>query len=376
MPQRGPITARGYLKKATGAFKNISAFLPITLVIILIVPLLSAAPRDMKLNQFFIATKEISRGISSFSQTVTAMKSYYSFGINNLFTQFNSKKVDYNKPKEFFAYIWKRFPSYALVYPTETYYYYDIQLPGKTISGNIRLLDAKDGVIHFGYFDKNNPRATSSDKWVGDISVADGLIIKILSDYKYKVTYQGKAINFILSDFIHKIPNDLVLLPEEEFVSQIMDESGVRFVLIFNKEINSFYFIVNPDEKLSDTLVNLGKNYWLGKDTGFIYYQDTIKLFLIGVFKKNVTNNNYFDGPFDQVPPHLQLREKLYKAYPNTRFRNGGLDEYGNYLEKKDTRVAISPYYQYKNYQELIKRNDVCLKEKEKSKFWKCLTRR
>ena len=92
----------------------------------------------------------------------------------------------------------------------------------------------------------------------------------------------------------------------------------------------------------------------------------------MGVSRKDIFYNNYFDGPFDQVPPRLPLRDKLHAAYPYTNY-SGGIDEHGNFHWFKSSRVAISPYYDYLTAKELVSYHQRCHKENNKSAFWSCL---
>lgn len=46
----------------------------------------------------------------------------------------------------------------------------------------------------------------------------------------------------------------------------------------------------------------------------------------------------------DQVPPKLELEERLESAYPYVK---GKIDRHGNFIEVPGTRVAISPYLKY-----------------------------
>jgi len=343
------------------------------LAICLILPLFFSIPSNFRLNQFYILANDLSYNTLRPSEMFQSFRSYYSLGINNLLS-LTLPVPDYTQPVEFLNYIWKRLPSLAIVYPTEGYYYYRLKIPNKIIAGNIRFSDIENGILHFGYFDMDNPHATSTKNWAGDITAHDGLAIKRESGHEYKISYLGKTVTFILNDSNQQLPKNLKLLADEQFISQIVDESGIRFVLIFNNKTSAFYFIANPDENIGDELTDLGNNYRLGKNTDFVFYQGPQRLLLVGIARQNVAKNNYFDGPFDQVPPHLNLRAKLYLAYPQSRLRYGGLDPNGNYIEKSNTRVAITPYYQYSNYTDLIKHNLRCSSQKDDSKFWTCLT--
>lgn len=72
----------------------------------------------------------------------------------------------------------------------------------------------------------------------------------------------------------------------------------------------------------------------------------TSRYILVGVHQREIRENGWYDGPFDQVPPNLPIRAMLEQAYPYVKDA-GGLDENGNFLNVKGQRVAISPYQEY-----------------------------
>ena len=71
------------------------------------------------------------------------------------------------------------------------------------------------------------------------------------------------------------------------------------------------------------------------------------------IFEDNVRKNNYFDGPFDQVPPNLSIKNILEEIYPYVKDR-GGIDDHGNFKALHHSRVAISPYVKYSNTSEFL----------------------
>lgn len=70
--------------------------------------------------------------------------------------------------------------------------------------------------------------------------------------------------------------------------------------------------------------------------------------------------NNWYDGPFDQVPPRLHIRDLLEEAYPYVK-QAGGIDEHGNFIERHGQRVAISPYIAYRSGPELERQLDTLI---------------
>lgn len=83
--------------------------------------------------------------------------------------------------------------------------------------------------------------------------------------------------------------------------------------------------------------------------------KDTIsgRWILVGILAENVMRNSFFDGPFDQVPPNLEIKSYLEASYPYCKDR-GGIDLNGNFVALTGQRVAISPYLQYNTLDEAL----------------------
>lgn len=259
--------------------------------------------------------------------------------------------VDFEDPRSVLRHILSRCPGVAVVYPTETYYYYRFELDGRRIAGNVRLLDAGTGRLHMGYFDRDDRTRLRA----ATFAAADGVMVTTVSEdaraAEYLVEMEGRGVRFVLPRRALARPEGLRLLESEAFISGILDESGVALCLLFNGATSNFYYVLNPAIAPAEELRGIegsGAAWSLGSRTGFVYYADAKygRRLLVGVSADNVMENNYGDGPFDQVPPRLALREKLELAYPYVKYR-GGIDEHGNFLELKDQRVAISPYQAY-----------------------------
>lgn len=284
----------------------------------------------------------------------------------------DSSNVITKDPLSIFKFIFAHLPSYLVVYPTETYYYYYFNTQNRTIAGNIRMLNLSDGVIHIGYFDRNDPRSELGGS--ASFNAKDGFKVYKISDFLFDMSFEGRNIRVRVNDIALKNP-EIKLLAEEEFVCQVLDESGVNFILLYNNKTKSFYFILNNESPFPGTFTPLqDENFIYDQRTQFVFYVD--KEFnrkeLVGVAIKNVELNTYFDGPFDQVPPRLELKEKLTAAYPYTVYR-GGIDAHGNFANLKDERMAISPYVQYTDTNSLLSYLKRCEKNTSKSDLWSCL---
>lgn len=341
-------------------------------LIILLIPLILGTNKsEVKFNQFYLEKVKKEYKAMSFSEKIDSFKSTYSLALNYFFTDM-PKEVDYNDPNSMFNYLYANLPYYAIVYPSEMYYYYQFPVKNRFISGNLRLVMARQGQIGMGYFDKDE-QEFSNHRLFG---AEDGLIIEKKSDFLYKTKYKGKTVYFKLNDIIFDKPKKLTVLDREEFVTQVEDESGIRLFLYFNNETNSFYYILNEEEPVTDKLTDKGESIFIGERTDFAFYYDELlnRKVLFGVKGEHVSVNDYFDGPFDQVYPFLNIRDKIYKVYPYTQYGKG-IDEHGNFLNSNSSRVAISPYVKYESIEKLKLVFDECLKFTEnKQEFYSCLT--
>ncbi|MCB0338537.1 MAG: hypothetical protein KDD53_02985 [Bdellovibrionales bacterium] len=329
--------------------------------------------KTITLNQFIIQKNEIRARTADFEMWKDFLRSAYSLGLVELFADKSIASVDPKNPDDIFGYVFRSAPSYAVVYPTETYYYYSFNLPEVTIAGNFRFLDADKGLIHIGYFDQKEPHAgVGGAKTFG---VEQGVNVSQVGDHLYDVTYQGTTKRFKTSALASKPPVALQTLPEEEFVAHIHDESGIRFFLFFNRETEDFYYVLDEEHGVPEKLVDLGRGYYKGADSSFVYFEDVKfkRKVLSAVSNQNIFWNNYYDGPFDQVPPRLALRDKVLAAYPYAKYR-GGIDEHGNFKEIEGTRIAISPYNNYEKIDVTLDYLDRCKESKPGSQMWSCLS--
>ena len=94
----------------------------------------------------------------------------------------------------------------------------------------------------------------------------------------------------------------------------------------------------------------------IGKRTGFAFYRDhhIDRKILIGVFEGNARINNYFDGPFDQLPDNFIEGEALRSAITDIEPRlKGRIDRFGISPGGSD-RYMIAPYRHYRLEEDLI----------------------
>ena len=310
----------------------------------------------LTLNQTIVEHDLMHAGAFGFDDRVRTLRSRYSAGLDRLLggADADASDVDLDDPTSVFRFVFENAPPYAIVYPTETYFYYTFRLRDRVISGNIRLLDAADGALHVGYFDTNSRSTMNYTRLDAD----DGVRIETIAPSRHRVTFEGRTVEFVLPTRYLERPASLELLEPEEFVSGVLDESGVAFSLLYNTVLEGFFYVVNPDIPLSETRIPVeggDGRFYLGERTRFVYYDDPVhdRSVLVGVDASNVEANNYYDGPFDQVPPRLPIGDRLRAAYPYTNSR-GGIDDHGNFIELDGQRVAISAYQTYHDLHALV----------------------
>ncbi len=266
-------------------------------------------------------------------------------------------EMDFADPKSILVAALQAAPENSVIFPSERYFYFETTIGSRQVSGNLRFTDADKGVLHIGYFDRFDGEARRGGSFGSseDVHVTPGPAAET-----WTVRVGGISRGFRLDQRYRTAVDRVSLLPDECFVSGVFDESGVVFALLFHAPTASLYYVLVDDSSL-ERRVPLPKNgaatFEVGLASRFVYYVDhqTDRRILVGVHAANVRDNNYFDGPFDQVPPDLALRDLLHASYPYTKF-GGGIDEHGNFNSQEGQRVAITPYQQYRSIDELSER--------------------
>lgn len=267
--------------------------------------------------------------------------------------------LDIRSPNEVFSFVFNRLPSEVTVYPTENYYYYSFYHNGIQISGNIRLdaLDRDKGIAHFAYFSTYNRWNEELINHYKKLTAKDGLKFKKLGDLRYELTLADKSVIFNLNDLSTVSPPIGKIRKDEQYIGPVYDESGIQLYLVYNDKIKRFHYILNEQQSVPDTLTpsRSSKDILIGTRTGFAFFRDAHKdrLILIGVYDGNSMVNNYFDGPFDQLPDNFiqgnTLRDALIDETPELK---GKIDRFGN-TNGGASRVLITPYIHYAKEYEL-----------------------
>ena len=190
------------------------------------------------------------------------------------------------------------------------------------------------------------------------------------------MTYQGKSVVFALNDLRNVKPPAGALGADEKFLGPIFDESAIAFYLVFNTRLKIFHYVLDEREKVADVFFSpKGKDRILvGKRTGFAFYKDhqLDRKILIGAFEGNMRANNYFDGPFDQLPDNFIEGEALRDAILSVRPQlKGEIDRFGG-APDGSIRFMIGPYMPYRELSDLDPIDACARKKLKRPDYYRC----
>ena len=298
-----------------------------------------------------------SGGAHSTDQSISGLQTNQSY-IDNLK---GNSGIDRANPLTVFRSILSSLPEQVTVYPTENYYYFSFYARGIRYAGNIRL--AIDGLakreIYFTYFPSATLQHPDGEGQRLVLNATNGVDVERITNLSWNVSAFGKTVRFNLNDLSKVRPPKGSMRKQETFIGPVFDESGLRFFLLFDETQARFLYVldetVSVPEQFSrsktDTLFRLGRR------TGFLFAVDEkvgSRKILAGVFAANVELNNYYDGPFDQLPDNFikddRLRNALIARQPDLK---GRIDRYGN-LAGGETRAVIAPYATYESPEDLV----------------------
>lgn len=268
---------------------------------------------------------------------------------------------DVKDPMAVLAYVLGSLPGRVTVYPTENYYYFKFVHAGVPIAGNLRF-DPRvrdQGTVQFGYYEDNADwKKDGGVQQALELGAKQNVLVERVENFVYKISYQGTGVEFALNDVSQRKPPAGAVGTDERVIGPVFDESAVRFFLIYNTKARVFQYILDETTPVPDELEASPRSDRLlvGKRTGFAFYRDhrLDRKILVGVFEQNVLLNNYFDGPFDQLPDNFiegeSLRQAIVDSDPSVK---GKIDRLG-YFQNDEVRYAISPYMQYRNENDLL----------------------
>lgn len=259
-----------------------------------------------------------------------------------------------------FKFVLGSLPDRVTVYPTENYYYFKFNYAGVNYSGNIRLENERrdKGQVHFAFAPEFAEWKEQDPAVFKVLTRKDGVSIEKLGALSYRVSHGAKSVVFDLVDLSHVVPPKDAMSADERFIGPIFDESGVRFLLVYNQKLKAFHYLLDEtiDPNESFTPLPSTDRIQVGKRTGFAFYRDhkLNRKILIGVFEGNSRVNNYYDGPFDQLPDNFlqgnSLRDAILDVAPHLK---GRIDRYGSSFDG-ETRYMIAPYVHYNVEDDLL----------------------
>ena len=281
-------------------------------------------------------------------------------------------------PMAVFGYVLSKLPERVKVYPTENYYYFGFMHNGIRYAGNIRL-DASnrdDGKVIFAYFEDTSQWYDEAPVEHAVLDASQGVMVEKVEPLVYRISYQGKSVVFALNDLRNVKPPAGSLGPGETFIGPIFDESAIRFFLVYNSKLKAFHYILDETETVADSFFpsNRSDRILIGKRTGFAFYKDhrLDRKILIGAFEGNMRANNYFDGPFDQLPDNFidgeTLRQAILQVQPALK---GQIDRFGG-APDGSIRFMIGPYLPYQAITDLDPIHTCAQKKQKQPDYYRC----
>lgn len=256
------------------------------------------------------------------------------------------------------AFVLGSLPDSVKVYPTENYYYFSFYHNSTRYAGNIRLdaSDRDEGKLHFAYYEDLAEYKEQSPVQYQKLDKSNDVTVEKLERLVYRVSYGDKSVVFRLNDLSGVKPPANIMGPDEKYIGPVFDESAIRFFLIFNKRLKLFHYVLDETIPVADQFIRARQTsrIVIGKRTGFAFYQDyrLKRKILIGVFEGNARVNNYFDGPFDQLPDNFiegeTLREAILAVEPSLA---GKIDRVGAAPDGSG-RYLIGPFVYYRTEEE------------------------
>jgi hypothetical protein len=255
--------------------------------------------------------------------------------------------------KAVFGFVFKNLPERVKIYPTEHYYYFKFSHRGVVYSGNFRLQreERDQGKMHFAYAAEFSYWLPPGDTQHTLLEAKDGVQVERVDDWTYRASYEGKSVVFELNRMEGVKPPDGILAPQERYIGPVYDESAIRFFLVYNPMLKQFHYLLDETGPPADVLMTseVSDRILIGQRTGFAFYRDhkLDRRILIGVYEGNSRINNFFDGPFDQLPDDFLegdvLRDAILDVAPELK---GQIDRYGSSFDG-ETRYMIAPYLHY-----------------------------
>lgn len=285
----------------------------------------------------------------------------------------STRTVDLEDKKGMLRYILSQIPDEVTVYPTENYYYFWFYQNGVRYAGNLRLDTdrAREGELVLAYFRGSTPWAVDQKSYVKVFKKEDGVKVTPAGRLAYSVTFEDRTVLFKFIDLADVKPPEGTLRASEKYLGPVFDESGIRFFLVFDEKRKLFSYVLDETVRLNDQLTAAGqlKHTTIGWRTGFAFFEqkDLKRKILIAIFRANASANNFYDGPFDQLPDNFlkgdELRDALLLVHPELK---GKIDRFGSTFDGT-SRELIAPYMEYDTIEDLVLGEACAVEEPDKS---------
>jgi hypothetical protein len=281
-------------------------------------------------------------------------------------------------PMEVFAFVLESLPDRVKVYPTENYYYFSFFHNGTEYAGNIRIEPHDDGgqTVHFTYYREPSEWHEEAPWTHIVLDAAHDVAVEKIDRLAYRITFQGKSVEFAFNDLSAVQPPAQALASNEKFIGPIFDESGIRFFLVYDAKLRDFHYILDETAGIADEFFPSPRtdHILIGRRTGFAFYRDhhRDRKILIGVYESNMRLNTYFDGPFDQLPDNFiegeTLRKAILEVQPDLK---GHIDRFGS-APSGEVRYMIDTYLPYRSIGELYPYHRCASKKVESANYYDC----
>ncbi|MGI9243633.1 MAG: hypothetical protein ACR2RV_22745 [Verrucomicrobiales bacterium] len=270
-------------------------------------------------------------------------------GLSLITASWKAEEIDPSDIDACFTTVFSKLPNEVTIYPSENYYYWKITPPGgEIVRGNLRLAANRRDRGELSFAVGQNHKAFSAD---------DGVRVERASRFEYRVTFRDKCVTFRLNQLTQEPPEEFSLREGERFVQRTYDESGHQFILLYDTRYKDFLWLLNEEEGVESPEPLASRDGALvGQKTGFVFWQDKNRKVLVAVSSANVSANNEFDGPFDQLADNhaseTPLQQLLIHRNPDL---DGQINQFGIYKNRQpETRVALVNYLQYETIEEAL----------------------
>ena len=280
-------------------------------------------------------------GFQSHQRYISALQSQSSMNIDD--------------PASVLKYVLSQSADVIKVQPTENYSYFKFAHEGLHWQGNMRLETEAGNAdkLHFAYFVVPAPWHDEELGQYKAFGKADGLSVEKVKDHAYRIKYAALERTITLNDISDSAIASNKLGPDQFDMGLAHDESGLRFHLLFDTNVLDFSYVLDEANGVAEKLVPLSGEdgeLLVGIRTGFVFKSEPelSRKRLIGVHSANISANNYYDGPFDQLPDGYKGKLNVKQAFEmiDADFAKT-IDPFGNFKDRDGARVVIAPYLRY-----------------------------